>query len=157
MIKKKVLVIDDSLENLEGAEEQLGQVYDLTTACKFSQAAELMKKEDFDIVLTDVFMPAEVKGLGDNEVIFAGQDISYGLTAALLALNHGVPEIHIVSDTDHHSHPIAWALDALIWGDVVKVHCGSSCPKMDNGAKDWAAVLAQQQQYYTADPEEGDI
>lgn len=141
----RILVMDDSFDNLEAAEVQLGRDHDLTTVQTFSQARELISEGNFDVVMTDVFLPSESSGLSELGEKFVGQLIDIGLVAALLALKYEVPKIFILSDTGHHDHPIAWAMDSIAGGKRIVTYCGDDCPKTttEDGryVKDWARAL----------------
>jgi len=114
---------------------------------------------DFDVVLTDLMMPAERDGLGRTGLPFVGDPMPYGFTVALLALKSGVPQVAIVSngnadDGNHHNHPILNSCDR-IEGTIVEnrltVFAGYNCPNMNeekmpsedkpHRIKDWATVL----------------
>jgi len=95
----------------------------------------------FDIVLTDCFMPADKDGQGEP-MKFANKLVPAGLVIAILALQRKVETIIIVSDADHHSHPIAWLMDS-IKGEG-QISCG--CESNNVGGewiKDWKKALDQ--------------
>lgn len=142
--RKNVLVVDDKLENLDTAVEQLGTEYNLFTAQSFSEARLLLENEKIDIVMTDVFMPGEAEGQGSGEK-YIGASQPVGLVVALFALKINIQQIYIVSDTNHHSHPVAWALDSIVGGERIKSFCGYECPMIkkeeDIYVKNWSEVL----------------
>lgn len=114
MSEKLILVVDDSRENLLLAEKQIGNLgYKVFYAPSFDIAVQLLKKYQFEIVLTDCIMPGEKTGVSsDNPEI--GKDTPYGLVIAIMASNSGVENVCIVTDLEnHHSGPIAWALDQI--------------------------------------------
>jgi hypothetical protein len=142
----KILVVDDSRENLMQAEKQLGAEHELHTVNTFGAAKAMLENESFDLVMTDVFMPGESDGQGHEGDQFVGKLIPVGLVVALLALKYNIKYICIVSDTNHHSHPLAWAMDSLVCscGDRIYAFTGYSCPIVknnDNWIKDWAEVV----------------
>lgn len=67
---------------------------------------------DFDVVLTDLLVPAsrQAQGAGMHLV---GTEMSLGTTIALLALIVGVKNVAVVTDMDHHSHPASAAFDCF--------------------------------------------
>lgn len=121
---KKVLLIDDKMENREAGKVQLSNVCDLMVVSTFKGAVEMMENINFDAVLTDVMLPGESEGVGRG----IGDDTPYGLTIALMALSRNIP-VRLVSDLSHHSSPIAWSLDQLK-GLEGSINCiESSVPK----------------------------
>jgi hypothetical protein len=120
----KILVLDDTKANLDAAREQLAS-HELTLVMKFSDARALIRdRYDFetktkvpgtayDIVLTDLFLPGEREGQGDEGFALVGEPIPTGLVLALLAIQKGVGKVAVVSNGNHHAHPMTWALDAL--------------------------------------------
>ncbi len=136
----KILVVDDNIENLKAAINQLEPEHEVTTCGTASEAKELIVSEKYDVVMTDVMMPGERDGQGHKGQEHIGKLIPIGLVIALLALKHDVPNIYIVSDSNHHDHPIAWAMDSLNGGNRVKCLCGYECPMKDK-TKDWKRSL----------------
>ncbi len=126
--KLRILVIDDKQVNLDAAKEQLAG-HQVTTASSFREAHKLLgqnkdadqyvyfdKQEpaQFDVVLTDLFMPACPDGI--NKAKFAsheGTEKPYGTVFALAALRRGIPMVAIVTSGNHHADPLVWALDLL--------------------------------------------
>jgi CheY-like chemotaxis protein len=54
----KILLVDDDANNLAALAWFLrAEGYKVAEACDGSEAAELLKKDDFDLVLSDVIMP----------------------------------------------------------------------------------------------------
>ena len=143
---RKILVVDDNYTNLAAAEEQLGENNSLTTVSTFSEAAKMLCKKKWDVVMTDVFMPGESDGLGPEGKKHVGELIPVGLVVALMALKNNIPEIYIVSDTNHHDHPMSWAMDEIKNSSYEKpdgrIKClcfftESNCERV----KDWKKVL----------------
>jgi len=109
----------------------------------------------FSIVLTDLMMP---KGSRDTmspkgmEYIF--DQLPYGFPLALLAAKQNVPYIAIVTDINHHDHPMSACIDNLssaYWSDqsaqssLYKINNSVvgifHAPFLANGAKDWMKVV----------------
>ena len=67
---------------------------------------------DFDVVLTDLMVPASRQALGRGKHL-AGQEMPLGTTIALLALTAGIKNVAVVTDMDHHSHPASAAFDCF--------------------------------------------
>jgi CheY-like chemotaxis protein len=68
---------------------------------------------DFDIVLTDLLVPASGQAQGGEGMKFIGQEMPLGTTIALLALCAGVKKVAVVTDMNHHHHPASAAFDCL--------------------------------------------
>jgi CheY-like chemotaxis protein len=130
----KILVIDDNQKNLETAVDQLGKEHELVTVSSYEEAEGYLAsnlshvyacdrwdnvkwdkdnkaiKQSFDVILTDLFMPANKRGISSN---YNGADeIPYGLVIAMTARRLGIP-VAIVTNANHHSHPLLWAMDML--------------------------------------------
>lgn len=114
---------------------------------------------DFEMVLTDLMMPAEKSGQDSTGLRLLNTAVPYGFAIALLALKSGAKKVAIVSngqadDGNHHNHPILWACDS-IGGAILEGRpygfVGYSCPHMSEKTlpgvenpyyiKDWATVL----------------
>jgi DNA-binding response OmpR family regulator len=55
---EKILLVDDDINNLTVLAGFLRtEGYQIAEACDGTEAAELLKKDDFDLVLSDVIMP----------------------------------------------------------------------------------------------------
>ncbi len=139
--KPKVLVFDDTRSHRETAKLLLEDDYDLTIVGTYDEAKkalgkivdydkvhDLQKREGmswreacdacttypgFDIVLTDLLVPASDKEQGDKGRIFVGQEMPLGTTIALQALIMGVKNVAVVTDMNHHCHPASAAFDGL--------------------------------------------
>ena len=119
----KILVIDDSQEQRNAAIEQLSEKHELIVISTYKEARKLLGGEkwrslqahDFDAVLTDLMMPAEMDCVEHKAHEFKGQLMPYGLWIALLALrNSSSTKVAIVSSgLGHHSHPMVFAAEPL--------------------------------------------
>jgi len=127
----KILIIEDNELHIAAAQEQLKE-HELII-CRSYQEAEIALTgcsksgfsnhwfdsdflPKFDIVLTDLFIPTCNIGVRTKTIEDAiekfGAETPYGLVFALVAMRHGIP-VAIVSDNNHHAHPINWALDMM--------------------------------------------
>jgi hypothetical protein len=68
---------------------------------------------DFDVVLTDLLVPASRQAQGGEGTKFVGQEMPLGSIIALLALVNGVKKVAVVTDMNHHSHPASAAFDCF--------------------------------------------
>lgn len=120
----KILVIDDSTVHLKSAKEQLGS-HDLTVVNNFDDAQKLLgggynsdkrtktNTHDFDVVLTDLMMPASAQYMGNRGSEFVGQEMSVGIFLALLAAKNGAKFVGVLTDGCHHDHPAIACFDAF--------------------------------------------
>ena len=157
----RILVIDDRADQLENAVRQLGNDHEVVTANGWSSGYKALKSgaPKWDLVLTDLSMPAEKEGMSPEGLRHVGKSTPYGFPLALLALKWGVPKAAIVSngqadDGNHHEHPIYWACDDL-HGEIIPgrlwAFTGYKCPYMEDEGlpgvkdaswvKDWATVM----------------
>lgn len=68
---------------------------------------------DFDVVLTDLLVPASRQAQGGEGEKLVGKEMPLGTTIALLALMVGVKNVAVVTDTNHHHHPASAAFDCF--------------------------------------------
>jgi hypothetical protein len=66
---------------------------------------------NFDVVLTDLLVPASRQAQGGEGERLVGQEMPLGTTIALLALTVGVKNVAVVTDKNHHHHPASAAFD----------------------------------------------
>ena len=146
----KILIVDDSMEQLEIAKRLLSE-HEIVTANGWNEARKLLIDENedpgysnpnnFDVVLTDMMMPGEGDGLGNTENV--GKLVPYGFNVSMLALRCGVQKVAVVSngngqgnDGNHHQHPILWACDDLnefCFESRLMFFTGYDCPYMEEG------------------------
>ncbi len=116
----KILIIDDNQENLEAAKKQLAD-HEVTTLSSFDELASrfgyinslnVKKLEDyflsFEVILTDLFLPASLKGVKQGSY----EDVPYGIIITMVALRLGIP-VAIVTSAGHHDNPFTWALNLI--------------------------------------------
>lgn len=81
------------------------------------------RRPDFDVVLTDLLVPASSKAQGPEGMRFVGEEMPLGTAIALRALSVGVKMVAVVTDMNHHNHPASAAFDgfgpAKKIGDIV--------------------------------------
>ena len=161
-----ILVVDDTEQHRQAAAEQLRDKYQLHLASNYDEALKallgmppaervgdaydfLRAKErlltaapeeaappPFDVVLTDLLLPASRQMMGDEAIrTFSGLELAYGFPIALLALQRAVPYVAINTDANHHAHPMAFALETL--GGMQRKAC---YPPIDSGMVEYNAV-----------------
>ena len=126
MTTLKILVIDDKTEHRASAEELKVAGHEVTICGSYDKALDLLEEEivigdggvtksqvHYDLVLTDLLLPAGRYRQGGEGERLVGQEMPLGMNLALLAAVRGVPTTIVVSDKDHHSHPASAALDYL--------------------------------------------
>lgn len=83
---------------------------------------ELCPPPSFDVVLSDLLMPASRMTMGDKGMEYVGQEMPVGFALSLMAAIHGARYIAVVTDTNHHDHPASAMLDTF----------ASQCPHEHN-------------------------
>lgn len=116
----RILIVEDKPHHLRTAhkfaEESEHEVIIVSSYDEAEQAfigVNRRAKEfemNFDVIMTDLLLPASKTGLGNHNDY---GEVPYGLSLALLAMRIGVKAIGVLTDGDHHSHPMIWALDPL--------------------------------------------
>ncbi len=105
----KILVFDDSQTNRDAARAQLKN-HDLTVVGTYDEAQKLLTTHKFDVVLTDLLVPASHQSQGSEE--FVGKEMPVGIFIALLAaVKTRAKYVAVFTDTDHHSHPASACFD----------------------------------------------
>jgi CheY-like chemotaxis protein len=129
----KILVIDDSHLHQASAQQTL-QGHDFVIAKTHDEARTLLDgdrdrsiaPQSFDVVLSDLLMPAGKKTQGPKGERYVGQEMPVGFALALLAVVRGAKYVAVVTDTGHHDHPASAMLDPF----------ASECPhKYDSEGK----------------------
>lgn len=68
---------------------------------------------NFDVLLTDLFVPASQQAMGGKGMSLVGKEMPLGTTIALLALSVGIRDVAVVTDESHHAHPASAAFDCF--------------------------------------------
>ena len=72
---------------------------------------------DFDVVLSDLLVPASKQAQGSDEAALVGKEMPVGIFIGLLAaVRARVKCVAIFTDSDHHSHPASACFDAFNYG-----------------------------------------
>ncbi len=130
----RILVVDDSSVHQQSARQTLVG-HDLTVATSYEEGFNILVPLDdryvvkggkgtmFDVVLSDLLMPAPGTMLSPKAILeFKDKEQPLGWALVLRAVLNGTRYAAVVSQTDHHDHPAAFALDAIdnandSWGD----------------------------------------
>jgi CheY-like chemotaxis protein len=118
----RILVIDDNETHRKAAQAQLGKTNHVTVVGTYDEAQKLLAgtyvsgkgregMETFDMVLTDLLMPASGRAQGDKGQQYIGEEMAIGIFLALLAAKQGAKHVAVFTDTDHHSHPASACFD----------------------------------------------
>jgi CheY-like chemotaxis protein len=128
----RILVIDDKQDNLDAAVQQL-QGHEVITVSSYDEAEKYIAgslehigdngrwkqvhteegeriNHTLDVILTDLFLPASKTGVSNYN---GTEEVPYGLVISMTAQRLGIP-VAIVTDTNHHAHPILWAMDMML-------------------------------------------
>lgn len=138
----KILVIDDTRAHQLSAEKLLTGC-DLMIARGYDEAMAMLQKHNYDIVLTDLEMPASGK---ISEPVL-GELIPYGLLLYAEAAKRGAKHIAVVTDLNHHTDPIANAFDYFchepikVEGAIVRFMHAPMIHIDGVYSKDWSTVL----------------
>ena len=138
---KRILVIDDTPEHIASAETGLAG-HRLTTAVGYEDAMNVLAKEKFDVVLTDLHLPMSSQMMGDKFRL--GELVPYGMLLMIEAARRGAKLVAVVTDLSHHEDPFSAAFDyysrfsvKIEDAKVMMLHARLTV----NGAKDWADAL----------------
>jgi CheY-like chemotaxis protein len=88
----------------------------------------------FDVVLTDLLVPASSQAQGDEGQRLVGQEMPLGTTIALLALTVGIKNVAVVTDMNHHKHPASAAFDHFQCNrcpEGVRILCTNSVDRLN--------------------------
>lgn len=138
----RILVIDDTTKHIASAKKGLAG-HRLTTATGYEEAMELLGKEKFDVVLTDLHLPMSSKTMGDKFKL--GELVPYGILLMIEAARQGAKKVAVVTDLSHHDDPFSAAFDhysrfpiSIESATVRMLHA-----RVSEGGKDWADALAR--------------
>ncbi len=152
--KLEILVIEDTKAHQESAQDQFKD-HHLTLARHYEEGKQFLRTTSYDILLTDLMMPKGSSGTMSSEGMkYIFDLLPYGFPLVLLAAKREVPYLAIVTDINHHDHPMSASLDPIggpYWCDnqpeelvfrINKSRLGVfHAPFLDDGRKDWKKVL----------------
>ena len=135
-----ILVIDDMPENIASAKSCLAG-HHLTTVTGYQEAMDVLGREKFDVVLTDLYLPMSLQTMWDEFRL--GELVPYGILLMVEAARQGAKHVAVVTDLSHHDDPFSAAFDhysqfpvKIENAKVVMMHA-----PMRDGAKDWKTAL----------------
>ncbi|MFA6429157.1 MAG: response regulator [Patescibacteria group bacterium] len=108
-----ILVVDDSPKHRRAAQSQLaGPDREVVALADYVEAWERAQAERFDVALLDLLMPAEGLMLGDQgRQEHLGREIGVGFPLVLAMGLCDIPLIGMITDTNHHAHPMSALVD----------------------------------------------
>ena len=145
---KKILVIDDTVRHQESAKRLLAG-HHLTVASDYEEAMKLMAKGEFEVVLSDLYMPMSQTASLGTSAYKPWELVPYGLLLSIEAAKCGAKFVAVATDLNHHADPIAAAFDhfsrqsfSVEGAKVAFMH--APMIQLDGElVKDWQAVLLQ--------------
>lgn len=72
---------------------------------------ELCPPQLFDVVLSDLLMPASKMTMAEKGLQYVGQEMPVGFALSLMAAIQGAKYVAVVTATNHHHHPASAMLD----------------------------------------------
>lgn len=138
------MIIDDSPKHLAAGKKLEVDGHVIVCTDSYMEGVSLMKAGGFDAALLDLLMPAEEFQLGGEGLKLFGHETPVGFALALIAAQAGIPKVAVVTDMNHHHHPMSAAIDwlrkPLIINDSIVQFMHASFN--EDGSKDWAKALA---------------
>lgn len=139
---KHILVIDDSPRNLISAKQLLAG-HKLVVAEGYEQAMEILSRKQFDVVLTDLYLPMSSNMLS-SEAFKLGELVPYGFLLMCEAARKGAGHVAIVTDGNHHADCFSAAFDhfSKFCLTIERAKVMMLFAKLNNdGSKDWREAL----------------
>mgnify|MGYP001580843567 CR=1 FL=1 len=151
--KLDILVIEDTEKHRESASEQLKE-HDLSLAKNYGEGEKLLiEGRPYNVLLTDLMMPkGNRETMGPEGIKYVFDLLPFGFPLAFLAAKKGIPYIGVVTDINHHNHPISAAIDPIsgaYWHDsetyLYRLNDSKvgifHAPFIEGERKDWNKVL----------------
>lgn len=110
----KILVVEDTPKHQQAAAETLVG-HDLTVVGCYREAVDLLSMGEFEVVLLDLMIEVQspFPALGPNGDQYIGLEMPLGFPLALLAAEKGAKFVAVVTDANHHDHPMSSSLDPI--------------------------------------------
>lgn len=150
----KILVVEDTELHVQSAREQFTE-HSLDIAWAYEAAQDRLLHAQYDVVLTDMMMPKGGEAvMGAKGMRYIFDLLAYGFPIVLLAAKKNVPYIGLVTDVNHHDHPLSACVDLLssaYWDGKTSSESLFTinnsrvgifhAPFLDDRRKDWKKVL----------------
>ncbi|MFH1405266.1 MAG: hypothetical protein ABIH21_04190 [Patescibacteria group bacterium] len=141
----KLLVVDDNPVHRRSATEQFKATHNLMALDRYNDVRKVIEKHSSEIslFLCDLLMPAESQTLGPEGQNFIGQEVAIGFALALFAISHDVQHVVVLTDTNHHNHPMSAVVD---WVGGCKYNSKTRLDirhahLREDGSKDWKQAV----------------
>lgn len=146
--KLKILVVEDKEKHIAGIERLLDEGHQVDVARNYVEVAKLLgwhlecgyetEGRQYDVILTDMFFT-----YGDDapsSVSRRDEESPLGYAVALKAAQLGVPNVVIITDSNHHGGPIPATFDSFpcvdtSYDEETKTVTYETRPLMVNNAK----------------------
>lgn len=151
----RLLAVDDNPQHRQSACDQFGLEHKINALASYEEAIAYLgaSKHPLDVLLLDLLMPAEPYCLGREGLKFLGHEIPIGFILMLKAAQMGIPKIVVITDMNHHCHPMSAAIDWIAPGywnskgnHIIQINQSrvliAHAPTLDDGRKDWKTALA---------------
>jgi len=150
-----ILVIEDTEKHQDSAREQFKD-HKLVLARNYEEGRSALESGyHYNVLLTDLMMPKGGRQtMGPEGMKYIFDLLPFGFPLAFLAAKIKVPYIGIVTDVNHHDHPISAAIDPI---SIAGWHESASESRLytindsklgifqasfiEDGRKDWNKVL----------------
>tara|TARA_B100000315_G_C14502389_1_gene552952 strand:+ start:568 stop:1185 length:618 start_codon:yes stop_codon:yes gene_type:complete len=124
MDRTRILVVEDKEKHQRAAQALLAN-HEVIVKPTFDEAIDVLKGKDgfmtggddvaavpVDALLTDLFY---TQGRGECQASrhLGREEFGFGFPLTLIAALQGVPKIGVVTDMNHHDHPMAYTFDHL--------------------------------------------
>jgi CheY-like chemotaxis protein len=118
----KILIIEDKPKHILSAEKFAKECgHEVVIVDNYDDANKALNRKyengefkpfDYDMVMTDLFLPASKDNLpADVYKTFEGVEQPYGIALMLKAITQGAKKAGILTDSNHHTNPMTNALD----------------------------------------------
>ena len=138
---KRILVVDDTPRHITSAKKTL-RGHRITTATTYEDAMDILERDKFDVVLTDLHLPMSSRTLSPH-AFKLGELVPYGVLLMIEAARQGAKHVAVVTDLSHHSDPFSAAFDhfsrfpiQIEEAKVLMLHA-----RVTDEGKDWSAAL----------------
>ncbi len=143
----RILLADDQVRQRRAGKTQLETAgHEVTVVGQYNEARELAKQEPFDFALIDLLMPAEASTLGDEGIKHLGEQDGFGFPLAIELAHLNVGAIAVVTDMNHHNHPMAAVVDWFL-GRVLSINNKTVIIRQavltSDGNKNWLVALEE--------------
>ena len=151
----EILVIEDTGKHRESARDLLKE-HKLVVLANYEEGQKALESGyHYNVLLTDLMMPKCGRStMGPEGMKYIFDLLPFGFPLAFLAAKIKVPYVGIVTDVNHHDHPMSAAIDPIsgaYWSEsssesrLYTINDSTlgifHAPFTDDGRKDWNKVL----------------